>query len=168
MDEDWGDWDHSEIVDLDVTGDPQLDQFGYQSPKQRGGTGFTSHQDEWVARSRAQRQRRRREGVRQNVAETRQRVAQRRGEKGVADLPHLSQPVRPALPPHVAQAVAQGMPGRDLGWWKVDVTPDGTAVWTRVDAPGDGPTITVEQTPAPQPRWAPVEQTQPSPGTRVW
>jgi hypothetical protein len=32
MDEDW-DWDSDHIVDLDVTGDPQLDQFGYQSPR---------------------------------------------------------------------------------------------------------------------------------------
>jgi hypothetical protein len=30
-----GDWYHDEIVNLDadVTGDPQLDQFGYQSPR---------------------------------------------------------------------------------------------------------------------------------------
>jgi hypothetical protein len=28
------DWDRSEIVDLDVTGDPQLYQFAYRSPRQ--------------------------------------------------------------------------------------------------------------------------------------
>jgi hypothetical protein len=33
MDEDW---DRDQIVDLDVTGDPQLDQFGYQSPRAPG------------------------------------------------------------------------------------------------------------------------------------
>jgi hypothetical protein len=32
MDEDW-DRDPDHIVNLDVTGDPQLDQFGYQSPR---------------------------------------------------------------------------------------------------------------------------------------
>jgi hypothetical protein len=36
MDEDW-DWDPDPIVDLDVTGDPQLDQFGYQSPRRNMG-----------------------------------------------------------------------------------------------------------------------------------
>lgn len=35
MDEDW-DWEPDQIVDLDVTGDPQLDQFGYQSPRTPG------------------------------------------------------------------------------------------------------------------------------------
>ncbi|MGO9508059.1 MAG: hypothetical protein ACLPXZ_12195 [Mycobacterium sp.] len=64
------------------------------------------------------------------------------------------------------------MPGRDLGWWKVVVDSTGRGVWMKVDQPGpEGPQITVEQTPAPQlpaPQWASVEQTQPSPGTRIW
>ena len=36
MDEDWDYWEPDQIVDLDVTGDPQLDQFGYQSPRGPG------------------------------------------------------------------------------------------------------------------------------------
>jgi hypothetical protein len=32
MEDEW-DWDRDEILDLDITGDPQLDQFGYQSPR---------------------------------------------------------------------------------------------------------------------------------------
>ncbi len=95
---------------------------------------------------------------------------------GFAPAPPRAQPVAPDLPPHVAQAVAEGMAGRELGWWTVDVTPDGRAVWTRVDASGDGPRMTVEQTPVqpvqpqwrPVQRWAPAELTEPSPGTRVW
>jgi hypothetical protein len=68
---------------------------------------------------------------------------------------------------------------RDLGWWRIDVDGYGRAVWQKVDAPGDGPRITVEQPVAPAapqwqppappaPQWSPVEVTEPSPGTRVW
>lgn len=168
---------HGEPVDLDgcdVTGDPQLDQFGYNSPRRRGQnlTGFTSTDGERLARWRARQDREAakrkadRAAVQANLDETRRRNAERRG--GTA----ARQPVMPALPAHVSQAVAEGMAaGRDLGWWRVDVSPDGTAQWTRVDAPGDGPRMTVEQPPAPNavPQWHPVEeQTQPSPGTRVW
>jgi hypothetical protein len=56
LDDEW-DWDRHEVVDLDVTGDPQLDVYGYQSPKRRGGTGFTSTDGERLVRSRAQRER---------------------------------------------------------------------------------------------------------------
>ncbi len=179
MDEDW-DWDW----DPDVTGDPQLDQFGYQSPRRRGQnlTGFTASPDrDWLAQAKADRaQREQRRGA---AAETRRRVAQRRGKPVAAQpVPQPApptvapQPVAPDLAPHVAQAVAQGMPGRDLGWWRVDVDSTGRAVWQRVAAPGDGPRITVEQTPAPaaapQPaRWQwrrPAELTEPDPGTQVW
>ena len=86
MDDEWDDLHDGEIVDLDgceATGDPQLDQFGYQSPKRRGGTGFRSTDGDRLAKrraDRAQREQRRREAVAQNKAETRQRVAQRRGE----------------------------------------------------------------------------------------
>jgi hypothetical protein len=171
MDDDWDDL-HGEIVDLDgygeATGDPQLDVYGYQSPKRRGGTGFTSSQPDrdWLAQAkadRAQRQQRRREAVQQNLEQTRQRVEQRRG-KTVADRPQSPQPVQPDLPPHVSAAVAQGMAGRDLGWWKVVVDAYGRAVWTRVDAPGDGPQVTVQQSPEAHP----VELTEPGPGTVVY
>ncbi|HWX98630.1 MAG TPA: hypothetical protein VNY55_01760 [Mycobacterium sp.] len=195
--DDW-DWDRDEIVDLDaceMTGDPQLDVYGYQSPKRRGGTGFTAspHRD-WLAQAkadRAQREQRRREAVEANLAETRRRLAERNivGDRPQSKAPGIVPfepgssyqpgvgPVRqPDLAPHVADAIAQGMPGRDLGWWRVDVDAYGRAVWQRVDAPGDGPRMTVEQTPAqpvqpqwrPVQRWAPAELTEPSPGTRVW
>jgi hypothetical protein len=175
MDE-W-DWDREEIVDLDgyeASGDPQVDILGYNSPKQRTGTGFTDNGGELRAHWRtrldaeaAKRKAERRQAVEANVAERRRKVAERRGEP---------QPVAPDLAPHVAQAVAAGMANRDLGWWRVDVDAYGRAVWTRVDAPGDGTTMTVEQTPAqpvqpqwhPVQRWVPAELTEPSPGTRVW
>jgi hypothetical protein len=48
----------------------------------------------------------------------------------------------------------------------------GLSPGTRVDAPGEGPRMTVEQTPAPQwqpvQRWAHAELTEPSPGTQVF
>jgi hypothetical protein len=179
MDDEWDDLHDGEVVDLDgceATGDPQLDQFGYNSPRRRGQnlTGFTSNDGEWVARSRA-----RRAAVEQNKAETRRRNAERSGEPTAVPRSVQPSPVpsTPDLAPHVSQAIAEGMAsGRDLGWWRVDVDAYGRAVWTRVDAPGDGPRMTVEQTPA-QPvqpqwhsvqRWAPAELTEPSPGTRVW
>jgi hypothetical protein len=193
MDDD-SDWDREEIVDLDggceATGDPQLDVYGYQSPKQRGGTGFTAspHRD-WLAQAkadRAQREQRRREAVEANLAETRRRLAERNivadrpqskapgivpFEPGSSYQPGVGPVRQPDLAPHVADAIAQGMPGRDLGWWRVDVDAYGRAVWQRVDAPGNGPRMTVEQTPAqpaPAPQWLPVEMTEPSPGTRVY
>jgi hypothetical protein len=165
--------DPDDIVDLDVTGDPQLDQFGYQSPR-RDMSPPPAPERNWLAQfdaDMARIDRKRREAVRQNLAETRHRNAERRGQPvrpaPVAPTP----PVRPDLPPHVAQEVAQGMPGRDLGWWRVDVDAYGRAWWTKVDVPGPGPRITVEQTQpvaALQPQWHPVEMTEPSRGTRVW
>jgi hypothetical protein len=178
MDDEW-DWDHDgEVVDLDgceATGDPQLDIYGYQSPTRRGQnlTGFTSSNLDWLARSRegrahrqakreAQRQAAaaRRAPVEANKAETRQPVATRQ------------QPDR--LAPHVEQAVEAGAPGREAGWWRVDIAADGSAQWAKVDAPGDGPRITATTPPAPArwqppaPQWQPVEMTEPSPDTRAW
>jgi hypothetical protein len=51
------DWDPDEIVDLDVTGDPQLDQFGYQLPRDRGNpTGFRpGTQVDWLAQAKRDR-----------------------------------------------------------------------------------------------------------------
>jgi hypothetical protein len=158
MDDEW-DWDRDEIVDLEITGDPQLDQFGYQSPR-RGFTPPPSQSFDYLAqyrRDREQRERRRQAAVQQNLAETRRRVAERRGQP---------QPVLPALAPHVVQAVERGAVGRQAGWYRVDVTRDGRATWTPVDQPGDGPQMTVQQSPPPQ--WHPVELTQPGPGTQVW
>jgi hypothetical protein len=177
------DWDRDdcEPIDLDgdyATGDPQIDQLGYNSPRRRGEnlTGFTDNGGELRARLRAQaereraaREQRRREAVAQNLAETRQRVTQRQ------------QPDR--LAPHVEQAVERGAPGRAAGWYRVDVAADGSAQWSKVDAPGDGHPWITAHTPAPQPpQWQPVPrparqrwwqrrrpaEPQPSPGTRIW
>jgi len=52
MDDDW-DWDHDEIVDLDVTGDPQ---FGYQSPRRSFRT--PPPERDWLAQAKRDRQQR--------------------------------------------------------------------------------------------------------------
>jgi hypothetical protein len=181
-------WDHDdEIVDLDgceATGDPQLDVLGYQSPSRRGQnlTGFTSSAGDWLARADAQRaeRRQRRAAVAQNIAEAKQRREARQASRGrgVVSLP--PQPDR--LAPHVEQAVERGAVGRPAGWWRVDIAPDGSAQWAKVDQPGAGPQITAH-VPAPAtPQWHLVpppprrrwwqrrrpEEPQPSPGTRIW
>ena len=168
-------------MDLDgceATGDPQLDVYGYQSPRRRGQnlTGFTSTRrrlvlaraDEMRAQRQAKREQRR-AAVETNKAATRERVEQRRQpDPG---------PGSPQPAPHIAQAVERGAVGRPAGWYRVDIAPDGSAQWANVDAPGDGPWITARTPapappapapPAPAPQWQPVEMTEPSPGTRVW
>jgi hypothetical protein len=96
MHDDYYDDDCCEAHDLDasdVTGDPQLDIFGYQSPTRRGQnlTGFTSSAGDYLARSRegrAERGQRRRAAVAQNLVETR-RVAQRRDEPQPTGWPRM-------------------------------------------------------------------------------
>jgi hypothetical protein len=206
MDEDW-DWDPDHIVDPDVTGDPQLDQFGYQSPRHvpRTWAHPPASQRDWLAQSRrdyAERQRKRDRRQRQRE-EARRRRESPPSHNGIVPFPPgmnyqpgigptSSQPVnegwsRPDVPPQpavaqqpvsqdVAQAVERGSVGRHAGWYRVDVTPDGRTVWTRVDRPGpDGPQMTVEQVPtgisgsANSPtQWQPVELHRPSDGTQVW
>jgi hypothetical protein len=64
MDDEW-DWDRDEIVDLEITGDPQLDQFGYQSPR-RDFTPPPSQSFDYLAqyrRDREQREQRRQAAV---------------------------------------------------------------------------------------------------------
>jgi hypothetical protein len=111
------DWD-CEPVDLDgdyATGDPQIDQLGYNSPLRRGEnlTGFTDNGGELRARLRAQserdraaREQRRRE-LAANIEAARQRAAERRGE-----------PVFEANTPPLPQHVARGRAGstRATGW----------------------------------------------------
>jgi hypothetical protein len=173
---DMDEWDdlHDGVVDLDggdyATGDPALDQLGFTSPTRRGENlgGFTSHDDEVVERNRARREQRRR-AVQANIEASKQRVEQRQHEKRVALSFPQPAPVAPDLAPHVSQAIAEGMAGRDLGWWRVDVDAYGRAVWTRVAQPGDGPRMTVEQQTGGIRQFGhPVEQTQPTPGTQVW
>jgi hypothetical protein len=71
-------------------------------------------------------------------------------------------------PPDVWTSIEDSAARRAVGWWKVVVDRrTGRSWWTKVDAPEAGfPQLTVEQTPQTQPH--PVEQTQPSPGTRLW
>jgi hypothetical protein len=57
MVEDW-DWGRDEIVDLDVTGDPQLNQFGYQSPRLTFRT--PPPERAWLAQAERERQQRER------------------------------------------------------------------------------------------------------------
>ncbi len=100
MDEDW-DWETDQIVDLDVTGDPQLDQFGYQSPRRPGPrSGFQSlPQRDWLAQAKRDRQQRERRRARQQ----RHRQEARRQQ----EVP----PSPPAQrPPPMAQPVAQPAP----------------------------------------------------------
>jgi hypothetical protein len=156
MDE-WEDL-HGEAVDLDLTGDPVLDQFGYQSPRRK------SPQPEskgWLAQARDGA---RRQAVANNLAETRRRNAERRGEPQ----PAVDQSTSQMPPPHIAQAVERGAPGRAAGWWKVVVAADGSAQWSKVDQPGDGPKIEATTQAPPAPQWHPVEMTAPDLRTRLW
>jgi hypothetical protein len=76
MDEDW-DWDPDHIVDLDVTGDPQLDQFCYQSPR-REFTPPPSQSFDYLAqyrRDQEQRDQRREEARRRRESPPSQSVA---------------------------------------------------------------------------------------------
>ena len=126
MDEDW-DWDRDEVLDLDgygeATGDPQLDVYGYQSPKQRGGTGFRSTDGDRLARRRAQRERdraerdqRRRAAVEQNNAETKRRVAQRRGQPTPSIVPFEP---GSGYQPGVGPVRQPDLPEK---WWRPDAT----------------------------------------------
>jgi hypothetical protein len=164
--------DHDEYVDLDcggwdVTGDPALDETGYRSPRQPSRTQRNQAQ---AKRDREQRKvisRAMRDAATElNKAETKRRNAERRGEPVPAKL-----------------EVIHNAAGRQPGWWKVEIGPNG-ARWVKVDQPGDGPRVTAS-TPTPEPvqpqpappavrrRWwrrrpAPVEVTEPSPGVQVW
>jgi hypothetical protein len=187
VDDEW-DWD-GEPIDLDacdVTGDPQLDVFGYQSPR-RDFTQKPVEQYDWLAQSRRDRAERE---ARRNRQQQQREEARRRRESppshqivawpremdyrpGMGQLrpgrltpPVAPPPPVPELAPHVAQAVEHGAVGRQAGWYRVDVTPNGRTTWTPVDQPGDGPQMTVQQSPAPQRH--PVELTEPGPGTQVW
>jgi hypothetical protein len=108
-------WDRSEIVDLDVTGDPQLDQQCYQSPRRDMGPPPAEPFD-WLAqheanqaqieadnaRRQAERERRR-AAVRDNLDETRRRIAERHG--GPAMLPPQPASMLPPQPASMLQPV---------------------------------------------------------------
>jgi hypothetical protein len=118
LDHEW-DWDRSEVVDLDVTGDPQLDVFGYQSPKQRGGTGFTSTDGERLARSRSRRE--------QAAAK---RKADRQAMRQRHALPHEPRPVtRGWSPPHSVALTTGPQPGQHGAYFEVRTVRRWWAPW---------------------------------------
>jgi hypothetical protein len=139
--------DRSEIVDLDVTGDPQLDQFGYQSPRRDMGPPPAEPFD-WLAQHKANQaqieadnarrqaeRERRRAAVRDNLDETRRRIAERHG--GPAMLP--PQPAS-MLPPQPASMLQPVQPVPQHGayferrtvrpWWGLGLIK--RQVWTQV------------------------------------
>jgi hypothetical protein len=112
MDEDW-DCDRDEIVDLDVTGDPQLDQFGYQSPRNvpRMWAHPPASQRDWLAQSRrdrAERQRKRDRQQRQREEARRQRESP--PSQSVAPM------ARGGCYPQVMPQVMRPPRGGDEGW----------------------------------------------------
>lgn len=115
MDEDW-DWDRDEVLDLDgygeATGDPQLDVYGYQSPKQRGGTGFTSSQPDrdWLGQSRRDYAERQRKRDRQRQREEAHRRREASPSQSVAPI------VRGGCYPRVMQQVTPPPTGGIEGW----------------------------------------------------
>jgi hypothetical protein len=146
MDEDW-DWDREEIVDLDggceATGDPQLDQLGYQSPKQRGGTGFRSTDGDRLARRRAQRERdaaKRDEIRRRNALPRESRPAQppARPAHGIVPFgpgsgyrPGLGPVRQPAVMPPPAPAPAVPQPGQHGAYFERRVVRRWWAPWRK-------------------------------------
>src|SRR6516165_6376668 len=88
------DWDRDEIVDLDgggwaeMTGNPALDVDGYSSPSRKGQnlTGYTPNQIDWMAASRADRERRAaRRAQRAAKSDSRPTRAERRAAAEQAD-----------------------------------------------------------------------------------
>ena len=79
----YDEWDdlRGEIVDLDVTGDSQLDVYGYQSPRTPGPQpGFKAMpQRDWLAQSKRD-QGKRDQGKRDRQARERRREAEGRGK----------------------------------------------------------------------------------------
>ena len=88
-----GDWYHDEIVNLDadVTGDPQLDQFGYQSPR-RDFSPPPSEPFDYLAQFKRDmaEDERRRAAVQDNLDQTRRRNAERRGGPSMLPPRHCS------------------------------------------------------------------------------
>jgi hypothetical protein len=145
VDDEW-DWD-GDPVDLDacdVTGDGQLDQQGYQSPQRvpRTWARPQSEDRDWLPNARRDRARR----------EAKWEEARWRRESAPSH-------EIVAWPREMDYGPGMGplRPGRLR--YRVDVTPGGRTTWTPVDQPGDGPQMTVQQSPAPQ--WHPVELTEP-------
>ena len=88
------DWDRDEIVDVDgggwadMTGNPALDVDGYSSPSRKGQnlTGYTPNQIDWMAASRADRERRAaRRAQRAAKSDSRPTRAERRAAAEQAD-----------------------------------------------------------------------------------
>lgn len=96
MDADW-ERDSDEIVDPEVTGDPQLDQFGYQSPRGGNRTEFRpGTQVDWLAQAKRDRQRR----------------AARRDRQRQAEKARRQRELPPSPPAQRPQPMAQPAPSR--------------------------------------------------------
>jgi hypothetical protein len=151
---------HDEWVDLDVTGDPGLDQQGYQSPSEP--RAMQRHQAEAKRRREERReitQFERDATLARNLKETRLRREQkRRGGAAPPPQPEPQQQPEPVAPPQQDRPVAyltgdqlpaqqaldimRTAPGHEPGWHRVDLSPDGWVTWTKVDQPGEGPRVT--------------------------
>jgi hypothetical protein len=148
VEDEWDDWHDRELVDLDggacdVTGDPALDVYGYQSPTRRGQnlTGFTSSHGDYGAASREGRERRRRqrEAWRQRLdAERREREARRpESEQRPAHAsvsPRASTtPARPQPAPGQPTVAdpPQSQPGQHGAYFEVRTTRVWWAPWRR-------------------------------------
>jgi hypothetical protein len=137
MNDDFDDWD-GEPHDLDgygdVTGDPQLDVYGYNSPTRRGQnlSGFTSHDAEVVARWDARREQRaaarqraarRDEMRRRNALPPEPNKGEGRGVVAPAPAPRPSAgPLRPAAGP---------LPGQHGAYFERRVVRRWWAPWTK-------------------------------------
>ena len=128
MDEDW-DWDRDEVVDLDVTGDPQLDVYGYQSPRRTFHPARPANVD-WLAQSkrdRAEREQRRRAVQRQRSQEA---PAQRR-DSASHEGRGWSEPAQPAPVAVTTQPVPGPQPGQHGAYFERRTVRRWWAPWTK-------------------------------------
>ena len=133
MDEDW-DWETDQIVDLDVTGDPQLDQFGYQSPRTPGPRpGFTSvPQRDWLAQAKRDRQQRERRRDRQQRHREEARRQQEVPPSPPAQRPQpMAQPVAQPAPVEPEPEGKRPQPGQHGAYFEVRTTRVWWAPWRR-------------------------------------
>lgn len=129
MDEDW-DWEPDQIVDLDVTGDPQLDQFGYQSPRRpRPRTGFTSlPQRDWLAQAKRDRQQRER---RRNPQQRHRQEARRQHEVPPSRPAQRPQPVLQPAPVELEPESKGPQPGQHGAYFEVRTVRRWWAPWRK-------------------------------------
>jgi hypothetical protein len=153
--DDWDDYCDLDGYGGEATGDRSIDELGYQSPRHLSQT--QRHQQQ-LKRDREQ-QRVITQAIRdatlaRNRQETKARNAARRGKPAPEPEPPAPQAepklsgrpdsfVPPVafltgdeLPAEAALATMRQAPGREAGWWRVDMTANG-ATWTKVDQADD-------------------------------